>query len=197
MTPERFVAIFIFFLFFLGKTEGQESQEDFSKHHIGLSIGFGNQTGIKVPYVYEVILIQPQYFYTLKKRNNWSTELSAHPQFNWTRFTESEANPTLVDGIELGINFGFLMRKHFNNNKMSWYGGVGVGPHFISKAPKRQAKGFIFSDNIYTGITFNIFKDFILDFRPGFRHISNANLVLPNGGVNTFLLNIGFMKKID
>jgi len=35
---------------------------------------------------------------------------------------------------------------------------------------------------------------FYLDLRFGFRHISNAGLSNPNGGINNFVVNIGFIS---
>ncbi len=44
--------------------------------------------------------------------------------------------------------------------------------------------GLAFSDVIALGLSYQI-KDIFLDFRYSMRHVSNANLSLPNNGLNS------------
>ena len=71
------------------------------------------------------------------------------------------------------------------------YGLISSGPHYVSGTPERQADGFIFSDNLLLGLNVKLFEKIYLDLRSGFRHISNAGLNHPNGGVNDLVLNGG------
>ncbi|MBM3441042.1 MAG: acyloxyacyl hydrolase, partial [Bacteroidetes bacterium] len=59
--------------------------------------------------------------------------------------------------------------------------------------PTRQARGFIFSDNAFGGVNLKCAKHTWIDLRIGFRHISNAGLREPNGGVNNLMLSGGFI----
>jgi hypothetical protein len=71
------------------------------------------------------------------------------------------------------------------------YAGLSTGPHYVSDAPRRQAPGFLFSDNLIAGLNYAASKVLVLDFRFGARHISNANFKEPNGGVNNLILQFG------
>lgn len=94
-------------------------------------------------------------------------------------------------GYEIGLNIGLLARRNFSNDKFSIYGIISSGPHFISGVPERQAPGFLFSDNIFIGISPKIYKMLYLDFRLGFRHMSNMDLKEPNKGINNAIVNCG------
>jgi hypothetical protein len=74
---------------------------------------------------------------------------------------------------------------------------AGVGPHYISVETERQAKGFIFSDNFLLAYR----RKFLLSREPyelsvysGLRHISNASIKQPNGGIDNIIIGLGFAK---
>jgi hypothetical protein len=73
---------------------------------------------------------------------------------------------------------------------------LGSGPHFITADLPRQAKGFIFSDNLAVGFFkgVNQKKGLFLNVQFRVRHISNAGLKLPNAGVNTLNVLVGLSK---
>jgi hypothetical protein len=94
--------------------------------------------------------------------------------------------------FEFGTNLGF--RNYIKVNPGFYlYQMLGSGPHYISARLDRQATGFIFSDNLAIG-AFTRFnkKGLFLNLQFRIRHISNANLRLPNRGVNSvnFLLGL-------
>ena len=69
---------------------------------------------------------------------------------------------------------------------------IGSGPHFITVETERQARGFAFSDNLffvyrsrnnYAGSEIKVFF--------GFRHVSNASLMKPNGGIDNIIFGLG------
>ena len=151
-----------------------------------------NSVGMSVRYNYQVTYFQLQYYYTLTQKKNWSLEVLAQPQYNISQFDPKDDFSSTVHGYEFGLNGGILIRKSFSNNAFSLYGLVSAVPHYVSDMPDRQADGFIFSDNIMLGTSIRLFKELQLDIRSGFRHLSNANLKAPNGGVNNFILNVGF-----
>jgi hypothetical protein len=93
--------------------------------------------------------------------------------------------------FELGVNMGFLY-TFFQADRLSLYAAIGSGPHYITVETDRQARGFIFSDNFELGSAYNferINTAFLLKFR--FRHISNAGLKEPNGGIDNFFVIAG------
>ena len=168
-----------------------------NRYNIGLSLGSGNiKTGpilLNVDYTYKVKLIQGQLYFDLKSKNKFQIELLFQPQFNFTKFKPIDNKPFIEKGFEFGLNGGFLWRRWCLDKKLSYYAIISAGPHYISGSPSRQSSGFIFSDNFNIGLTYSILDKIILDLRPGFRHISNANLKPKNGGINSITFNIGFI----
>ncbi len=65
-----------------------------------------------------------------------------------------------------------------------------IGPHYISADAQRQNSGFIFSDNFSLGWEHLIDDHTHIEFIYRWRHISNAGLQEPNGGINNNLLMI-------
>lgn len=166
-----------------------------SKHKIGFISGSGlstNQVGISVNYDYKASLFQLQYFYTILDKGTWQLELLGQPQFNTSSFIPQNDNNTIITGYEYGLNGGVVLRKYFFKDALSLYGLISAGPHYVSAVPRRQVAGFIFSDNFMVGTSVHLFKGIELDLRAGIRHLSNANIKKPNGGINNFLLNAGF-----
>ena len=97
-------------------------------------------------------------------------------------------------GLETGINGGF---KLVYQKAALWqpYVAIHAGPHYISNGIKRQVPGFIFSDNFSTGFLYKITNDFHLDLRLGIRHLSNAGIRNPNGGINSTQISIGMQFR--
>jgi hypothetical protein len=74
---------------------------------------------------------------------------------------------------------------------------AGAGPHYISVETERQAKGFIFSDNFLLAYRRKLLlgrEPFEISVYSGFRHISNASLKQPNGGIDNIMIGLGFAK---
>jgi hypothetical protein len=97
--------------------------------------------------------------------------------------------------IEFGSNIGFRYYQKLSD-KLYVYEMLGSGPHYITADLPRQAKGFIFSDNLAFGLytRVNTGKSLFLNTQIRIRHISNAGIKLPNSGVNTFNILIGLAK---
>ena len=97
--------------------------------------------------------------------------------------------------FEFGTNLG--IRNYIKaNDGLYFYQMLGSGPHYISAHLDRQATGFIFSDNLAVGALTRINrKQLFLNLQFRIRHISNANIKLPNRGVNSYNFFIGLSKK--
>lgn len=180
--------LFISFLLFTTYCFGQQSElsSNNDKNKIGFISGVGNvKIGPLVStnkgYYYKATFYELQWYQQLLKKKNTTIDLLIQPQYNLTKFKYLDTDP-ISSGYEFGLNFGFIYRKTYN--KFSLYGLITTGPHYISGAPIRQSKGFIFSDNFNIGLNYNIHKNLFFDFRPGFRHISSAYITHPNGGIN-------------
>jgi hypothetical protein len=109
----------------------------------------------------------------------------AEPQFNLVK-TLKPNGPDLEFGLNLGIRNYIRINKGFYLYQM-----LGSGPHYITADLDRQATGFIFSDNLILGSLLLLNKNQMLNIQAGVRHISNANIKLPNRGVNTFVFRLG------
>lgn len=192
-----FIAMmFILYLSFPANANGKDHYRC-GKHSIGFISGYGAQRmgfiDIGVDYTYQVTFLQLQYGYNAIQKKQWKLGLLLQPQFNITRYNRPDAAREKMNGFEFGLNIGGMLGYDILKDILLLYTVLSLGPHYISGAPERQTDGFIFSDNLFIGLQAKVGKHVCLDFRPGFRHISNASLKRPNGGVNTFIISGGVM----
>lgn len=106
-------------------------------------------------------------------------------------------NPKTDKEIEFGANLGFEYQLPLFSDKTFFTMAIGSGPHFVTVETDLQTKGYIFSDNFEAGIRQRLGKsnlDLLLKCR--FRHISNANLKKPNGGIDNAFIVLGLTKKM-
>jgi len=184
-----------------------------AKHRIGFNKGFGLQkrvfsfidkegeiingeVGLNVEYKYEISYFQAQYYYNILRKRSWGLDLLVQPQYNQTKYKFLNTELEEKEGYEFGVNLGLLIRKNVFKDFLSFYLCISVGPHYISGAPERQSKGFIFSDNLFIGSNIKLYKNTYLDLRYGFRHISNAGLAKRNGGINDLFASIGLLVNL-
>jgi len=171
-----------------------------AKHKLGFVYAYGAQEQLglhSADYDYEVWFFQLQYYLSLHRRKTWGLDLIVQPQYNRTKFKFFETIGENTNAYELGLNVGFLIRKNFFNDFLSIYGFASTGPHYIPETPIRQARGFAFSDNFIGGLNIKLVKNIYLDLRAGFRHVSNAGMRKPNGGINTNVISIGMLLNIE
>lgn len=115
----------------------------------------------------------------------------AEPQFNFVKADSTKKGS--VD-YEFGLNLGIRNYVKINNG-FYFYQMLGSGPHYVSAKIGRQANGFIFSDNLALGTLLRLNqKGLFLNIQYVQRHISNAGLKDPNGGVNSCNFTIGFSR---
>ena len=98
---------------------------------------------------------------------------------------------------EFGTNFGFMFNQPINK-ELSLVAAIGSGPHFISVITSLQASGFIFSDNFELGFLYEVpeWGSFVTA-KARFRHISNAGIENPNGGIDNGFVVIGIGKLFN
>ena len=166
-----------------------------ARHKWGFDLGYGTQANLNVTYFYDVYLLQYQYHFTLVAREKWALEFLAQPQFNFSRYKHPDESISIKNGYEYGLNGGFLVRGFLLEEIISPYFCISAGPHYVSGVPDRQSPGFIFSDNFFSGLSIRLNENLYLDLRFGFRHISNAGLQNPNGGINNWIGNTGILMK--
>lgn len=125
----------------------------------------------------------------LKGRKN-DLVVYLEPQLVWVHFSPKDKRE-----FEFGANLGIEYRLHLSENS-SLTAAIGSGPHFITVETKQQVKGFILSDNFTAGLRRRLGDSGVnLDLKCRFRHISNANLKLPNKGIDSWFLIAGLTKE--
>jgi hypothetical protein len=95
---------------------------------------------------------------------------------------------------EYVLNIGIIYRRNLNNNS-SVFAVLNTGPMYIDTDTERLKKGFAFSDVFGLGYNYRI-GNISLDAKCMFRHVSNANLQLPNFGLNAVGFEIGVYNEL-
>ncbi len=172
------------------------SQEHTSKWKAGAIYGYGVNdffSLIEHNYNYKLHLIRLNALYRIKSGSNWDFYIEASPQFNFTSL-ELESSKEQQKGIEFGLNLGISF--HYKVKSHSIYGLISAGPHYINRSLERQINGFIFSDNFEIGSLISTNQSLYIKPSIGFRHISNASIKSPNGGINNFIYSLGVLKSL-
>jgi len=196
----NFIMTFILILCFDLLPAQENTVFNGSRHKIGFITGYGGKNVGQLInigdndnyYDYKVWLFQLQYYYTAWIKKKFSLELLFQPQYNITKFkNDYNLSEETTIGYEIGINIGLLARINTYDDFFSFYFFVSSGPQWNPVMPERQSSGFIFSNNIFFGMNIRIIKNLYFDIRPGFRHLSNLSLNLPNHGINNLVLSGG------
>ena len=177
----RWICAVLCALLFCIHLNAQDSLHRFKSAGGITGFGFGENTDTRY---------QPIYF---AGDFSWQFDKKVKKDFlAW--YAEPQFNLVLTDhptDIEYGVNLG--LRNYIRINPGFYlYQMIGSGPHYISADVERQAKGFIFSDNLAVGAYTRLnSKNLFLNLQFRLRHISNAGLQHPNGGINTFNILVG------
>jgi hypothetical protein len=153
----------------------------------GVVVGYGHEINIDTRY--NPIFFAGDFSWQFGKEERKSfLAFYLEPQFNLV------ATRRPVD-IEFGTNIGVRFYQKVSPT-FYLYQMLGSGPHYITADLPRQAKGFIFSDNLALGAYTRISakKSLYLNLQFRIRHISNAGIKLPNAGVNTLNFLVGLAK---
>jgi len=117
--------------------------------------------------------------------------LVSEPQVNYVRIQSSPAKNAWEFGLITLLQYMYPIgpRVHI-------YVVGGTGPFWFSAHTIEQKQGFIFCNYLGAGVYLFPFKNEKLAINIGFRarHMSNANLWMPNNGINSHLITIGFSK---
>ncbi len=106
-------------------------------------------------------------------------------------FLEPQYNPVLTPssnyefGLGIGIQYAYPVTE-----VISPYLLAVTGPQYISAESAIQANGLNFSSAVGAGLYLFVTRDVALNLGYRYRHVSNANIKLPNGGINS---NIGLV----
>jgi len=150
---------------------------------------------------YSITLPEGNNYRPLLLMGNFGLQLTKkEKKAKWWIMFEPQFNPVFLDNklkeAEFGINVAFRYKYQLAQG-FYCYGQLGSGPHFITTSTDRQAHGFIFSDNLAVGISKSLTNNWILNTEFRIRHISNANFMTPNRGMNNIFLVFGISKRIS
>ncbi len=150
----------------------------------GALIGFGKAINKETDY---------KVFY-LAGDFSWSFTRQPKKKYFMAYYVEPQVNPVRTKrpwDIEAGINAG--IRGYWKIKEgLYCYQMLGSGPHYITADVKRQANGFIFSDNAAFGFFKKINdKNRFLNLQLRWRHLSNAGLERPNSGIDSWNILLG------
>jgi hypothetical protein len=176
------VMIFSLLLIICNTAMAQDSPQKFKS--AGAIVGYGHQINIETKYN-PIFFAGDLSWQFGKERRKHFLAFYLEPQFNLV------ATVRPLD-IEFGSNIGLRYYEQLSPG-LYIYQMLGSGPHYITADLPRQAKGFIFSDNLAFGLfrQLNKNKPLFLNLQFRVRHISNAGLKLPNSGVNTLNILVG------
>lgn len=156
-----------------------------NERHFGGFISFGRAFyDLPEGEPYEPILLGASYHEPIyQSKGRFNVGFNILPQFNYVPRTKS---------IEFGINVQLNANYQIGNNNIV---GIrfGAGPHYVNVNTARQAKGFIFSDNLAFSYRRKV-NDYSLGFLFGVRHISNAGLQQPNSGIDNLMTGLELVK---
>jgi hypothetical protein len=178
------------------KSEAQDRHEtQTTPQHFqtfGGLMGWGNSFSKNTNYqVYYFMADYSKSFKVPKKKDfvSWYAE----PQYNLVKSSYLPKDE-VKHYHEFGLNLGIRNYIKFSDG-FYFYQMLGSGPHYISAPVKRQASGFLFSDNLALGALLRLPQEnLMLNLQYVQRHISNANLKAPNGGVNFYNFVVGVSR---
>ncbi len=190
--------LFVLLLFFasiVGFARPNQYGFSLNRNRAGFMIGCATQElgplRVNEQDPYRAILLTGQFFWVITKWQSGGLELLFQPQLNFSTLDAGTQGTYLENGLEFGANVGLLARKNLLLNKSAIYALISAGPHFITRSIETQARGFLFSNNFAIGFLQRISSTAYLDFRFGYRHMSNAGLKKPNRGIDNWVTAVG------
>jgi len=113
------------------------------------------------------------------------------PQLVYVPFDDGTA-----PAFEFGVNAGLEFQKPVGARGFLT-AAIGSGPHYITVETDLQHKGYIFSDNFEVGWRQSLgASPWRLALKCRFRHISNANLMKPNKGIDNWFVILGLTRAL-
>jgi len=206
--------VFVFLFVLINKVSAQDTTQKNEKVRLGFNYGFGTQQSYPFnskDYTYDVEFYKIQVNYLISKKRKWSFEINVEPSIyinehqllnkyyvqpnDGDDYLEKREEFTQLKQLnEYVLNLGFLTRYDLFNNFSTYILGS-VGPMYSDTDTERMDAGFAFSDIIALGLSYQI-KAIFLDFRYSLRHVSNANLSLPNNGHNSMNFEFGLTYQL-
>lgn len=189
---------------FVNNNYAQTDLQETSKNKIGVSIGYGDQevkilglgVDLKVDYSYEIFFVQFHYVHSILNNYPWEIALILQTEYGITYYKPNKNFQVNLRSQEIGMGAGVIFSYNLINDLLNTYFLVSTGPHYSHKSPERQVSGFMFNSNMDIGVNIYMQNNLSFDIRTGFRHLSNANLKIPNGGINNWIISFGILYNL-
>lgn len=189
---------------FLNNYYTQTDLQETSKNKIGFSIGYGDQVvkilglgvDLKVDYSYEIFFAQFHYLHSILNNYPWEIALILQTEYGITYYKPNKNFQVNLRSQEIGMGAGVIFSYNLVDDLLNTYFLVSTGPHYSQKSPDRQISGFMFNSNLDIGVIIYMQNNLSFDIRTGFRHLSNANLKIPNGGINNWIISFGILYNL-
>ena len=189
---------------FLNNYYAQTDLQETSKNKIGFSIGYGDQeikilglgVDLKVDYSYEIFFAQFHYVHSILNNYPWEIALVLQTEYGITYYKPNKNFQVNLRSQEIGMGAGVIFSYNLVDDLLNTYFLVSTGPHYSQKSPDRQVSGFMFNSNLDIGVIIYMQNNLSFDLRTGFRHLSNANLKIPNGGINNWIISFGILYNL-
>lgn len=174
-----------------GRAFAQPKTETLGIYFVKGGQWFGLVT-LRTPYEYQLTGLQLSYGHALSGSKHSVLDLVSELNAGLVRFGEPKGPPWKQAG-EFGMAFGLRAGARPNGGRTMLHSMVLFGPHHITDSPRRQVPGFVINSNAFAGVMIPIAHQSSIDFRLGWRHLSNAGIREPNGGINTIMVQVGFV----
>ncbi len=186
----------------------QDSIPKFKWLRSGLVFGYASQNTFmnqEWDYTYESKIIKFSNHFNFSRKRNHSWEILVEPSYYRSKHQMINywfISHTVENGDELRakfmplksineyvLNVGIVYRRYLNLHA-SVYATLNSGPMYIDTDTERLKKGFAFSDILSVGYNYRM-KKISFDAKCMIRHASNANMQMPNFGLNSVGFEIG------
>lgn len=186
----------------------QDSIPRFRWLRSGLVLGYASQNTFmnqEWDYTYESKIIKFSNHFNLSRKRKHSWEILVEPSYYRSKHQMINywfISHTVENGNELRakfmplksineyvLNVGMVYRRYLNLHS-SVYAALNSGPMYIDTDTERLKKGFAFSDILSVGYNYKM-KKISFDAKCMIRHASNANMQMPNFGLNSGGFEIG------
>ena len=160
---------------------------------MGLHVFNGSQDGLNVTYVYKIKGVGINYYKCIDSGGKWRWQYVVSPHYIKSDFLRSPVSSSVEEAHEWGIGLGIKGLVYIQDENIYAWSKVMTGPHHLSDAPDRQIPGFMFSSQFLMGLGLKLKGDVSVEAYAGFRHVSNGEIRMPNGGINNLYYGLGLV----
>jgi hypothetical protein len=188
----KFIVLFTFLFFILGYS--QDTIPRYKWIRTGFVVGYASQNTFirqEADYTYESKIVKFSNHFNFYRKNKNHFEILIEPSYYRSKHQMINywfIPHTVENGDELREKF--MKLKSINEYVLN------TGPMYIDTDTERLKKGFAFSDVFSLGYNYKLNK-VSFDAKCMFRHVSNANIQMPNFGLNSVGFEFGTYLELN